>query len=116
MRLGKLIDKLEQCDQTKTVRFDFGGFVPTELDSYRGYYEDLALGFQEYKDITVAELLAECKKAIGKTFYGYKGGDYVMDEATTVWVSNYGRSDCTVIDGILELSWCVVIETKYEVD
>lgn len=37
-----------------------------------------------------AELLSECKAAMGQVFTGYKGGDYVMGALTPVWVANYG--------------------------
>ncbi len=45
--------------------------------SYRGYYSDLALE-RDAGTRPAAELLAECKAAMGQVFTGYKGGDYVM--------------------------------------
>lgn len=60
-----------------------------ELDSYRGYYRDLA-----FEPVTtqrsVENLLAECQLSMGKVFKGYKGGDYLMGENTPLWVANYG--------------------------
>lgn len=61
------------------------------LDSYRGYYSDLAFepcGGQT----TVAALLQECLDAMGKEFTGYKGGEYLMGESTPLWVSEYGTA------------------------
>lgn len=59
-------------------------------DSYRGYYSDL---YFERHDGTrlVAELLAECKDAMGQVFTGYKGGDFLMGALTPLWVASYGR-------------------------
>jgi hypothetical protein len=59
------------------------------VHSYRGYYRDLAF---ELLDGTrpAADLLADCKDAMGQVFEGYKGGDYVMGALTPVWVADYG--------------------------
>ena len=60
-----------------------------DMASYRGYYSDLAF---ERNDGTrpAAELLTECKAAMGQVFCGYKGGDFVMGALTPVWVASYG--------------------------
>lgn len=59
--------------------------------SYRGYYSDLAF---EPADGTVkaVELLSIVKDCLGETYQGYKGGDYVMDKKTPLWMAFYG--DC----------------------
>jgi len=58
--------------------------------SYRGYYSDLYFE-RHYGTRPAAELLAECKAAMGQVFTGYKGGDYVMGALTPLWVSSYGN-------------------------
>lgn len=113
LNLGQLICKLKKCKSDAKVRFDFGGFVPDGLDSYRGYYNQLALGFCEDKEVTVAELLLEARATLGKSFSGYKGGDYVMDHGTSLWVSNYGQAHDTAIVGVTDCGWHVVINTAY---
>lgn len=58
--------------------------------SYRGYYRDLAF---EPTDgtVTVRELLEVCERGcMGRTFEGYKGGDFVMGEQTPVWIARWG--------------------------
>ena len=104
MRLGQLIKALELLDPENQVQFDFCGFQPGRLTSYRGYYDELALTYcdryesnyesnYESKCLnTVGKLLKECKEAVGKTFIGYKGGDYVMDKSTPVCVAAWGPS------------------------
>lgn len=64
--------------------------------SYRGYYSDL---YFERHDGTrpAAELLAECKAAMGQVFTGYKGGDFVMGALTPLWISTHGHSSGTKI-------------------
>jgi hypothetical protein len=60
-----------------------------EAHSYRGYYCDLA--FERHEGTRpAAELLGECRAAMGEVFMGYKGGDYTMGSQTPVWVANYG--------------------------
>lgn len=85
MTLGKLIAALEAMPSDAEV---------TNLNSphsYRGYYSDLAFERGEGTR-PAAELLAECKAAMGQVFEGYKGGDYVMGALTPLWVSEYGHS------------------------
>lgn len=83
MTLGNLIAALEAMPEgTEVANLN-------SAHSYRGYYSDLAF---EHNDGTrpAADLLAECKAAMGQVFCGYKGGDYVMDAMTPVWLASYG--------------------------
>ncbi len=84
LTLGSLIaalDAMPEGAQVANLR---------DPDSYRGYYSDL---YFERHDGTrpAAELLAECKAAMGQVFTGYKGGDFVMGALTPLWVASYGR-------------------------
>lgn len=98
MILDDLITALVACpDQHAPVEID--GKPAGEFDSYRGYYDQLALG-TGLEPITVAELLAAASEAKGKVFQGYKGGDYLMTGDTAVWFSEYGCSSGVAIVGI----------------
>ncbi len=83
LTLGALIAALEKMPadaQVANLR---------DPDSYRGYYSDLY--FERYDGTRpAAELLAECKAAMGQVFTGYKGGDYVMGALTPLWLASYG--------------------------
>lgn len=85
MMLINLIQWLEEQDQTAIVRFGFG-----EPHSFRGYYEQLA--FEPVENAVIGDMLAHAKSALGKTFTGYKGGEFEMDEHTDCWISEYGTS------------------------
>jgi len=85
MTLGKLIADLEAMPKGACVA------NLKSAHSYRGYYSDLAFEKGEGQR-PAAELLAECKAAMGKVFEGYKGGNYVMGALTPVWVASYGRA------------------------
>ena len=83
LTLGALIAALEKMPadaQVANLR---------DPDSYRGYYSDLYFARHDGTR-PAAELLAECKAAMGQVFSGYKGGDYVMGALTPLWVASYG--------------------------
>ena len=80
LSLGELIDRLEQeSDKDRVVPVGF-----CNPHSYRGYYEDLA--FEIRKNVSIQEMLDSAKSAVGKTFTGWKGGNYKMNEWTPVWI------------------------------
>lgn len=84
MMLGELIEYLEKEDPDKVVPLGF-----RQPDSYRGYYDQLA--FEPVKNITVGAMLACAKEAMGKTYQGYKGGDFEMHQYTDVWLACWGE-------------------------
>lgn len=112
MTLGQLIEQLEKMSSDSGVICSTDtSMVFTTFDSYRGYYDDLALGYiakdyyEEKKDDeihTVKDFLAEAKSCLGKTFYGWKGGKFIMDKNTPLWVANSGHTSNFVIDRIEE--------------
>ena len=127
--LGELIKQLENTElmydknECKSVYFDFGSAIPTDLDSWRGSYDELALGYEltgydrkndaHFIECKADKLLEELKSAIGKTFTGWKGGDFIMDENTPIWVANSGNSGNTGVIGILDEGWCIIILTAF---
>lgn len=115
LRLGELIDLLEKRPADQQVYFDFGCCVPDGVRSYRGYYDQLAIDYEdEPKEWpTVAKLLVTLKAADGATFTGYKGGEYCMDSRTPLWVSHYGRSSNTIVVGVTG-EYQTVILTAYQ--
>lgn len=119
LNLGQFIEVLEKRPSDQGVMFDFGGCVPTGWDSYRGYYDDLALGFSgEYgaNGLTLAQLIDNSKRCIGKDFTGWKGGEYAMDAYSRIWVANPGNTSDTIITGVRDCSWWTVIATEWEND
>ena len=84
--LNDLIDRLEELPQDMPILLG-------DADSYRGYYSDLAFApLYDTEPRTVKEALKEALLAHGKTFTGYKGGEFTMEGDTPVWYSHYG--DC----------------------
>ena len=117
LSLGELILKLEAIsDKTLKVYFDFGGFYPTSIDSWRGSYNELALDYDDEsweKAPTVEALLATLEAVVGKTLTGYKGGDFLMGKGTPVWIDHYGVSHNTATVDVLTDSYQIIIETKH---
>ena len=83
MTLGDMIDTLSAMAPDAQVA------NLTDAHSYRGYYCDLAFEKGEGTR-SAADLLADCRAAMGEVFEGYKGGDFLMGRTTPVWVADYG--------------------------
>lgn len=108
--LGELISELSHIDKALPLvvnDHEEGVVKPADLISYRGYYSDLAIDCEkDGRDVTVGEFGTWLMEAIGKTYTGYKGGDFVMSKITPMWVDHVG--DCRniavvgveVIDGV----------------
>lgn len=96
LKLGDLIAFLEEWPNkddpvwVKDVAGNVSGIEPS-FDSYRGYYEDLALNPGD-SSVSVKNLLREARWCVGKTFHGYKGGNFTMNEYTPLWIADYGNT------------------------
>lgn len=82
--LGQLISWLKQQDPNQKVKNGFG-YPHTD----RGYYENLA--FDPVEETTFGEMLDHAQSALGETFEGWKGGDFEMDEYSSVLIGEYGK-------------------------
>ncbi len=85
IELGGIIARIEQEDPNRVLSIGFAN-----PHSYRGNYSDLA--FEPVADITIGDMLTAARAALGATFEGWKGGDYLMTESTDCWVSLHGES------------------------
>jgi len=85
MILKDLIEWLEKQDPSTVVIDGFGS-----PHSDRGYYANL--GFTPVERTTFGEMLKHAKSALGRTFVGWKGGEFVMGEYTRCYIGDYG--DC----------------------
>jgi hypothetical protein len=98
--LGGLIDALGGiADEEMPVIFE-DGLKPGGLDSYRGYYSDLAISTGRHPLGTVGSLLHGLREAIGTRLTGYKGGKFLMERHTPVWASEYGTASGAAITGV----------------
>ena len=117
MNLGELIDKLKKANPNAVVELvvDKEFYSPNEFDSYRGYYDQLAISKKNIvEEVFVKDFLDECFKCLYKSFQGYKGGFYSMDLTTPIWVSEYGECDNWIITGASSSTLKFTINTEYE--
>lgn len=100
MTLGDMIGLLSALNPETEIE----GFH--EPHSYRGYYTDLAFEKSDAKTTALTELTL-CQDCLGKTFQGYKGGDFVMKKTTPLWIANYSECGLKIMsiknDGSFEL-------------
>lgn len=83
--LGELIQQLKAMPQDGVIPFGFDKPM-----SYRGHYDELA--FAPKQNAVVSEMLAHAESAVGKTFTGYKGGEYEMGAGSECWIAEYGTN------------------------
>lgn len=110
LTLGALIEKLEGVSPGYSVKFP-NGTSPGDATSYRGYYSDLAFEPTD-RDVTVGDLLDRAKTALGDTFEGYKGGDFVMDASTPLWTAPYGACGLAIVGFASDGVNTITLETK----
>lgn len=128
LNLGELIDRLsliqpDHDGEPKLVRYVMPYLYPTTLASFRGYYEDLALGIDGSIDYcssgqppTVDVLLRELRESLGKSFTGWKGGRYLADRNSGLWVANPGNAGDAVITGITDRGYYVTLDIAHDED
>ena len=110
MTLGGLIKALGALPADELVRpitFEMPWLYPTHFNSYRGYYNQLALGVAwltylgDRAPIKAGEaLLKEARSTVGQEFTGWRGGDYTMTERTPVWIDNPGECNSMMLVGV----------------
>ncbi len=112
MTLGELIDELSKFKPDAWVMFAFGRLRPGYVDSYRGYYNELAIepdGTDRHRK--VGDLVVELKVCIGRKFTGYKGGEYVMGRDTPLWAAKNDQAFQACIVGVTDDNGDALIET-----
>ena len=84
MQLIELIDTLKLLPSDLNMKRPYGS-----PHSYRGYYQELALEPSEGCQ-TVGDLIDLLIGCLGKTYEGYKGGDFSMNDYSDVYIAYYG--------------------------
>ncbi len=109
LTLSDAIARLEALDDEAPIQTTEGDGLGRP-HSYRGYYSDLSLEPQD-KSVTVGDLLIALREARGKTYQGYKGGDFLMDDRTPLWCAHYGCTGLAIM-GIEDRGGVAVVILK----
>lgn len=104
MTLGEMIAALEALPPDAWAANLYGPH------SYRGYYCDLEFK-QDHGTRPAKYLLDECRQVLGATLEGWKGGEFVMNADTPVWIGYPGMCNNTKLLAILPDG---TIETKVD--
>lgn len=116
MTLGAFVKAVAAANPKQPVYFDWCRLTPTKFGSYRGYYDQLALGVALEGNVTAGALAEAAQRAVGATFEGWKGGKYQMTRSTPLWVDNPGEATGTQIVGVRDDGWALIIQTKADAD
>lgn len=122
MTIGEMLEALKNANDdaavfiTDTLSVELNG----EVMSWRGDYSCLSLGYSLYGDsnafITVGRLKSILKDAIDKSFIGYKGGEFVMEKDTPVYLDNYGFATGHYVSEISFSNECCYLKIAKEED
>lgn len=97
MSLGEIIERLKkEQDLTRRVLLGLGS-----PGSYRGYYE--CLGFIPTPNTSIIQMIGCAQRAVGATYDGYKGGEYVMTVDTECYLAVHGDSGPPITSKLLYL-------------
>lgn len=108
MKLQELIELLKECPADDYLRIDKCpvGIGPTDVGSYRGSYEQLAIRVEmESYGQTVGRFVELLESRIGTMMTGYKGGEYEITPSTKVWISNTGEVSDARVTGVRREAW-----------
>jgi hypothetical protein len=126
LSLGSLISKLEAVlseypeSYAHQVRYDFCDAYPTDIASWRGIYAELALNHIAASEVSnvvqfnLVGFIDFLKQTKGKTFEGYKGGEFTMGKDTPIWVANRRYTGNTAVVGVINTGFSIVLETAYK--
>lgn len=116
LTVGEMIAALASMPGTHYVRYDFGNFVPTKVNSYRGYYDCPAIGYDDHPNRTAEEVVEELRSCLSREYSGWKGGEYSYDENSFLWVANYGDSTGVAPVAVEDREYFALIRTAYVED
>lgn len=112
--LGELAVLLKNCEENCHVKYNFPDQYPTWFRSYRGYYDQIALGHSSFDydtPVTRDILLERTIASIGMTLTGYKGGQYVMTADTPIWVANASDPSGYALTRVQDTGYDIILHT-----
>ncbi len=114
LSIGEMLDKLNKFKDDEQITFTNEKFHDGTFDSYRGYYEDMYIGWSNSDNgaNTVGSLKDTLITALNQgEMYGYKGGDFSIDRDTLVWMAEYGNTGDMIVD-VQKIDGHIFVVTK----
>ena len=117
LSLKEIIERLEKIDpeSTITLKNSYNGMrhINLKFGSYRGNYEDLYIDTNFNEEVKVKDFLIELKEIIGKTVWGWKGGEYEVTEESKLYISSLGICSEMVITDIKSIGNSVWLVNEF---
>jgi hypothetical protein len=104
LTIGQIISKCENLPNLPVMIVSeasakYNGKYPEGTNSYRGYYDELAIDTGN-KAMSLSSFLDEMRKSLRRTYGGWKGGDYNMHKDTFVWLSEPGEASQVIVTDV----------------
>ena len=115
MTLGELADICLDFNPIGCVVSDCGISPSLEVNSYRGYYCDLAIAPNTAGGelCLTRDLGVLLNLTIDKPLNGYKGGDFLMTKDTPLWLSDYSEyTGLAIMDAVANTDGNLCLKIK----
>lgn len=109
MTVREVLDKLFEMPRDMVIPG-----LDLDVDSYRGYYERLAI--EPGPGVRAGELFDLLARRQGTKMTGYKGGDYEIHGDTLVHVARYGETGPMLMDIVHGPGGGMIVVEKEEWD
>jgi len=123
MTVLELINRIEELSEGTTIYFfdPFGRMVTTDFEcrSWRGSYELPAANVEHIErsedGYPREEVLANLKEVHGTGVLGYKGGEFILDEESTVFLVASGNTsgNAVTVESITDYGCCTLQYNAY---
>jgi hypothetical protein len=92
MNISEIITELRRFSGETPVTLKYNHVEENwgDLDSYRGYYSELAVD-SGYTKVDVDHVIQSLEIAVGQTFVGYKGAHFMTSGNTDLYWAEYGN-------------------------
>lgn len=106
LTIGAMLTILDDLHDGDMIKLSNNMKLFNNFESYRGYYEDLMLDVEadgSFGEVcTVGDLRRLLNRALREGIMeGYKGGEFVINKETLVWVDSYGKCNSLAVTNIL---------------
>lgn len=108
LTFGELVTIIGKLPKESPLYASSNSYYPVlSIHSYRGYYEDMEFDTGS-TPVTVGEFLEMLLSNAGTTIEGYRGGEYIVDDRSYMWVGYEGGTARQALNGV-----CINADDSY---